>query len=103
MRLVALAMIAVLAGGCEDEKDTPERAQSKEECRRLEEHIFRITPRPGGGSPETDPERIAQRMAKVPIEDIEQCAAVKDRTRIACMKAAPDVAALRACVPAAAE
>jgi len=102
MKLFALAMIAVLAGGCEDEKDTPEVAQNKAECRRLEAHIFQITPRPGETGAErgvTDPKRIEELVAKVPVEDIQQCAAVKDRRVIACMQAAPDVAALRACIP----
>ncbi len=110
MRLVALALIAVLAGGCEDEQDTPggggiggaaaEKAARKAECRKLEEHIVRITPRPGGGGAETDPARIQQLVAKVPIEDIEQCAALQEHKDIECMQAAGDVAALRACIPA---
>jgi hypothetical protein len=106
MRSVALALvaaIAVLAGACEAEKETPEQALLKAECRRLEEHLFRITPAPGQTAPETDPARIQQLVARVPVEDIEQCAAVKDRSRIACMMAAGDVAAVRACIPAQTE
>ena len=103
MRFIALAMVIVLAGACEDEKDSPEVAQRKAECRRLEEHIFQITPRPGAEHGETDPKRIEELVAKVPIEDIQQCAVVKDRAVIACMQAAPDVAALRACIPAKTE
>jgi hypothetical protein len=106
MKLFALAMIAALAGGCEDEKDSPEIAQRKAECRRLEAHIFQITPRPGETGAErgvTDPKRIEELVAKVPVEDIQQCAAVKDRSVIACMLAAPDVAQLRACIPAKTE
>ena len=103
MRSFALVLIVVLAGACEDEKDTPEQAQTKAECRRLEEHLVRITPAPGAAAPETDPARIRQLVDKVPIEDIEQCAAVKDRKVIACMQAAPSVAALRACIPARTE
>jgi hypothetical protein len=99
MRLFALAMIVVLAGACEDEQDAPEQAQRKAECRQLEEHIFRITPPPGATSPETDPARLEQLLGKVPVEDIEQCAATKDRKVIECMQAARDVAALRACIP----
>jgi hypothetical protein len=92
-------VIAVALAGCEDENASAETAPNKAECLRLEDHIVRITPRPGGGGPETDPARIAALVARIPIEDIEQCAAVKDRKVIACMQAAPDVAALRACIP----
>jgi hypothetical protein len=113
----ALSMLLVLAAACEEEKDSPEVAARKAECRQLMEHIVRITPRAGGGGPETDPARIQQIVAQLPVEDIEQCAAVKDPVKegepappegqtpkvIACMKAAADVTALRACVPAKAE
>lgn len=103
MRYFALVMVLVLAGACEDEKESPEVAQRKAECRRLEAHIFEITPRPGATGAErgeTDPKRIEELVAKVPVEDIDQCAAVKDRSVIACMQAARDVAAMRACIPA---
>lgn len=105
MKRFALALVIVLAGACEDEKDSPEVAQRKAECRRLEEHIFRITPQAQGGLAglPDDPGRIEQLVAQVPVEDIEQCAAVKDRAVLACMQAAPDLAALRACIPAKAE
>jgi hypothetical protein len=98
MRWFALAMFVVLATGCEEQPtgDTQRMA----ECRQLEEHILRITPRPGGGGPETDPARIKELVAKMPIEDIMQCAVAEDRKVIDCMKAANDVAALRACIPA---
>lgn len=102
-RIIALAVVAVLAGACEAEKETPEQARLKAECRQLEEHLFQITPAPGATAPETDPARIQQLVARVPVEDIEQCAAVKDRSRIACMLAARDVAAVRACIPAQTE
>lgn len=99
MRFFALTIVIVLAGACEDEQDAPEQAQRKAECRQLEEHIFRIMPPPGASSPETDPARLQQLMAKVPIEDIEQCAAIEPHKVIECMQAARDVAALRACIP----
>ncbi len=102
MMRAALILIIVFAGACEDEKDAPEAAQRKAECRRLEEHIFRITPGPGGELPATDPRRIAELMAKVPVEDIEQCTAAKPAA-LTCMLAAPDVATLRACIPAKTE
>ncbi|HEX7838170.1 MAG TPA: hypothetical protein VF469_11935 [Kofleriaceae bacterium] len=103
MRAFALVLVVVLAGACEEEKETPAQALLKAECRRLEEHLFQITPAPGSAAPEADPARIQQLVAKVPIEDIEQCAAVKDRSVIACMLAARDVAGLRACIPAQTE
>jgi hypothetical protein len=102
-RAFALIVIAVLAGACEEEKETPAQALLKAECRRLEEHLVQITLPPGAAAPETDPARIRELVAKVPIEDIEQCAAVKDRQVIACMLAARDVAGLKACIPAQTE
>ncbi|HET7501278.1 MAG TPA: hypothetical protein VFK02_09760 [Kofleriaceae bacterium] len=98
---IIVALVALSSTGCEDEKESPETAQHKAECRRLEEHIFQITPRPGdpSGRGVTDPKEIERLVAKVPIEDIEQCAAVTDRKVIACMQAAADLAALRACIP----
>lgn len=99
MRGFALAVVIVLVGACEDEKDSPEKSPRKAECQELVEHIFQITPRPGGRGPETDPVRIRELVARVPVEDLEQCAAVKDRSVIACMQAARDVPALRACIP----
>jgi hypothetical protein len=103
VRACALAIAVVLAGGCEDEKDSPEDLQNKAECLRLEEHLFQITPAPGATAPEADPARIKRLVDKVPVEDIALCAAVKNRGIIACMQAAPDVAALRACIPAKTE
>jgi hypothetical protein len=112
-----LVLVLVSAAACDEEKDTPDTAQRKAMCRQLMEHIVRITPRPDGGGPETDPARIQQIVAQLPVEDIEQCAAVKDPVKkgepappegqtpkvIACMQAAADVAALRRCIPAQAE
>lgn len=105
MRLFALAMVIVLAAGCEEKQDSPEVAQRKADCRRLEAHIFQITPQAQGGLaglPEVDPRRVEQLVAKLPVEDIEQCAAARPEV-IACMQAAADVAALRACIPAKAQ
>src|SRR5579859_4974509 len=103
MKRFALVLVLVLAGGCEDEKDSPEVAQRKTECRQLEDHIFQIMPAPGAEQGIADPKRRADMVAKLPVEDIEQCAAVKDRKVIACMQGAPDVAALRKCVSASQE
>ena len=100
MRWFALVLIIALAGGCEGEKDKPEQAALKAECRALEKHLFQITPQTPGGTAEADPKRLEELVAKVPIEDIEQCAAIKDRKVIACMQAAGTVSAVRACIPA---
>lgn len=121
---LALVVAPVLAftAACDEEADKPETAQPtaaqhKVTCRQLIEHILQITPRPGSDRPETDPARIQELAARIPIEDIEQCAAVRDPVKqgepeppegqtprvIACMQAATDVAALRKCIPAQAE
>lgn len=99
LALVAVAALAASLGACEAEKDQPEEAALKAECRQLMAHIFQITPRPEGGAPEADPARIQALVAAVPIEDIDQCAKAKDRTVITCMQAAHDVTALRGCIP----
>jgi len=130
MKRLTLAMVLVLAAACEgkkaspeaktaaaeaktapaegkkasDEADSPEEiARRKAECLRLEDHIFEIMPRPGAERGESDPKKRAELVAHLPVEDIEQCAAVKDRKVIACMQAAADVTALRACIPASKE
>ena len=104
MRSIALILCAVLAAGCEDEPTaTPEVAALQAECRGLFEHVFQILPPPGAPASargETDPARIASRVAKLPVEDFAQCAAIKDRSVIACMQRATDATALRACIPA---
>jgi hypothetical protein len=127
MKRLTLAMILVLAAACEakkaspeaktasaeaktasaegkkasDEGDSPEEiAQRKAECLRLEDHIFEIMPRPGAERGEPDPKKRAELVAQLPVEDIDQCAAVKDRKVIACMQAASDEKSLRACIPA---
>jgi len=102
MTRLALILIVVFAGACEEVKESPEAVQRKAQCRQLEEHIFRITPGPGGELPASDPASIARLMAEVPVEDIEQCVAARPEA-LTCMLAAPDVATLRACIPAKTE
>jgi hypothetical protein len=111
----AVAAVLVFAAGCDEGTEVAESAPRAVMCRKLMEHILQITPRPGSDRPETDPARIQQLAARIPIEDIDQCAAPKDAAPkdaakaakkdavIACMQAAGDVAALRACIPAQAE
>ncbi|HEX8113391.1 MAG TPA: hypothetical protein VF516_36930 [Kofleriaceae bacterium] len=114
---LVVAPVLVFTAACDEEADKPETAQRAAMCRQLMAHIFQITPRPGSDRPETDPARIQELVARVPIEDIEQCAAVKDAVKpgeppppetqtpkvIACMQAATDARALRRCIPAQAE
>jgi hypothetical protein len=113
MARIALALVvaaAVATTACDEGADkpsgpagSPEAAQRAAMCRQLIEHILQITPRPGSDRPETDPARIKELAARIPIEDIEQCEAVKDAKVLACMQAATDAAALRKCIPAQAE
>jgi len=103
--LVLLGVIVVAgAGACESTTtESAEQARRKLECKRLEAHIFRITPDSRArldGLPEAKQQAVIdQLVAKVPVEDLEQCAAA-DPAVITCMQAAPDVQALRACIPA---
>jgi hypothetical protein len=101
MAVVALALIG--AAACADEVDTPEKAVRRAECKQLEEHAIRISPQfrdqIAGLSDAQQQAKLAERIGRVPVEDIEQCVAA-DQSRVRCMLAAPDVAALRACIPA---
>lgn len=122
--VLVVAPVLLFTAACGEGADQPDTAQGKVEtaqrtvtCRQLIEHILQITPQPGSDRPQTDPARIKELAARVPIEDIEQCTAVKDAVKkgepappeggtprvIACMQAATDVAALRACIPPQAE
>ena len=102
MKLLALVFV-VFASACgADKPDPPEQAARKAGCRELQEHLFRISPQgharlEGKTGPEQAKE-IERFLADVPVEDIAQCATA-DAKVIACMQAASDVAAVRACVP----
>jgi hypothetical protein len=106
MKLCVLVLVVVsigFAGACASSAtDSPEQARRKAECRRLEAHIFQISPETRGrldGRPEAEQRALIEELvAKVPIEDIEQCAAAAPAV-IACMQAAPDPRAVRACIP----
>jgi hypothetical protein len=117
---IALALAApvlVSTAACDDPADRAAPSPREAMCRQLIQHILEITPRPGSDRPETDPARIRELAARVPIEDIDQCAAIKDPVKpgepapaegqvprvLACMQAAGDVAALKACIPAEVE
>jgi len=99
MKLLALAVVIVFAtvfGACAP------GANNTPECKRLQEHIFRISPesrsRLEGLSEVEQQNQIDQLVAKVPVEDIEQCTAAEPAV-IACMQKAADIAAVRACIP----
>jgi hypothetical protein len=99
MTRAVLALVALaLVGACEGERD-PKAEAGRAECRKLMAHIFQITPPPGGSAAEADPARIQALVAAVPVEDLDQCASASP-TAIACMQAANDFPALRACIPA---
>ena len=103
MKVAALTIATLFVAACgSDAVDAPEVAQRKAECRRLEAHILEISPqtrRELDGLPVAEQQkRLDQLVAKVPIEDIQQCAAAEPAV-VACMQRAPDVAAVRACIP----
>ena len=103
LALTCATWFAVLAGACDPgAKDSPEVAQRKADCKRLDEHIFRISPesrsRLAGLSEAEQQREIDQLVAGVPVEDVEQCTAAEPAV-IACMQKAPDIAAVRACIP----
>jgi len=98
----AWILLAVVVAACGSEaNDSSELAGRKAECRRLEEHLFQVSPQSQltGLSASDQHKRLDQLMAGVPVEDIAQCAAA-DPVVVACMQKAADVAAVRACIPA---
>jgi hypothetical protein len=103
--------VAAYATVVDEDQDSPEIAARKAECRKLVAHVFELSPdsQLQGLSGADRQARLDALVAKVPIEDIEQCAAAdKDKktkedrkpAAVACMKAASDHAAIQACVPA---
>ena len=98
--LAAVVSVAAAAGCGEDKPDPPEVAKRKQDCKALSEHLFRISPEAHlqGLSEAEQNKRIEKLQAGVPIEDIEQCAAADPKV-IACLQAAADVAAVKACIP----
>lgn len=98
--VLAVAIVALFAVGTyatitNEDVDTPEVAAKKAQCRKLERHIFEIMPEAKG-------KNLDELVANVPIEDIELCRAAYPEST-ACMELAPDMAALRACIPLAVE
>ena len=98
--VLAAVMIGLFAVGIYsttnwEDKDDPKVAAKKEQCRKLSRHLFEILPEAKGQNPD-------ELVAKVPIEDIEQCAAA-NQDSVACMLAAPDHARVQACIPVGVE
>jgi hypothetical protein len=96
---VAVMTFAGYATWINADKDPPDAATRKAECRELAVHFVAISDQSHGS-----PEEIA---AKLPIEDIEQCAAAdKDKQGnnrkpevLACARDATSVDALKKCLP----
>jgi len=89
---LALAALAVVACDAPD-KDTPEVAARKAECKKLLAHIFELSPQSKASGKSTQ-----ELVDAVPIEDIEQCGAAHPEV-VACMQAAVDLDTVHACVP----
>ncbi len=87
----AVFVIAVYATVHDENKQSPEVAARQAECRKLARHVIEISPQRGQRSPDDV-------LAKVPIEDIEQCGAAYPEV-VACMEKASDVAGVRDCIP----
>ena len=104
MRYFVIALALVFTSACVDGdvKDAPDVAVRKAECKQLDAHIFQISPQSSprfGGLSDADAQRLADQMvAKLPPEDIEQCAAAEPEVT-SCMMTARDVAAVKACIP----
>lgn len=86
-----IMLIALLAACSSESQESAEEAAKKQECRAIIAHLFEI-------SPETAGKNSAELVKQVPIEDLEQCS-VADPAVLACLKTAPDVAAVKACIP----
>lgn len=104
MKYFLLLALALVACSGDEQQDSAELASRKLECRRLEAHIFRITPQltaQFAGMSEIDAQKRADELAaKLPAEDIDQCAAGEPEVT-ACMATARDLASLKACIPSA--
>ncbi len=92
--LTAIFAVGIYATITNEDQDTPEQAARKAECRRLARHNFELAGVPAA--------QLDEAVAKVPIEDIEQCGAGFPES-VACMQAATSIEVLHACVPATIE
>jgi hypothetical protein len=90
MKYLAIALVLVCA--CDDEEaDTAEVKATKLACHDIFEHLVAI-------SPQTQGLDAKQVVAALPVEDIAGCVASEPEIRT-CMVSAPDVAAVRHCLP----
>ncbi|HSN24909.1 MAG TPA: hypothetical protein VLT45_01455 [Kofleriaceae bacterium] len=72
-----------------------ELAARKAQCRDVVRHLVEISPQRAGRS-------VDDAVAKIPVEDIEQCGAAYPES-VTCMQNAADVAAVKNCIPAGVE
>jgi hypothetical protein len=91
----AIFAVAAYATANDENKDAPDVAARKEECRKVIRHLIEVSPVRGDKS-------VDDAAAKVPIEDIELCGAAYPES-VACMAGATDLAAVKTCIPAAVE
>jgi hypothetical protein len=87
----AVFAISIYATLNDENKDQPDVAARKDQCRQLVHHLIEISPQREGRS-------VEEAAAKVPVEDIEQCGAAYPES-VACMNKATDLAAIKNCIP----
>jgi hypothetical protein len=91
----ALFTVGIYATVTDEDKDEPAFAARKAECRKLVTHLIEMSPEAAGKNSE-------ELAAKIPVEDIELCAASYPEV-VACMQGAANLPAARACMPVAVE
>lgn len=84
-----LAIALLVLGACSNEGKLD--AEARASCTALLKHIVQISPQSTG----QDPDKV---VAALPIEDLQGCGATEPEIR-ECMLAAPDVAAVKKCIP----
>lgn len=88
--LAAVFAIGIYATVTDEDHDTPDVVARKAECRKAIQRYFELSGTPA--------DQVEAAMAKVPIEDVEQCGAAKPEA-VACMLSATTVDAYHKCVP----
>lgn len=90
--LLLAALASLVLFGCDEAKpDSPEEAAARTQCKQLFSHLVQISPRGAG----KDPAAVA---ASLPVEDYEGCMTTEVEIRD-CMMTAPDVTAVKKCIP----
>ena len=87
----AVFAISIYATLNDENKDAPEIAARKEQCRQVVRHLIEISPHRNGRS-------VDETVAKIPVEDIEQCGAAYPES-VTCMLKAADIATVKNCIP----